>query len=86
MKTAWECRAHAAECRTLAHGAAKGFAQELLKLAEIWEGLARDREGASKLPAADALRTFFDQVAHQPVPPEFLELLRQLDDAAPRAR
>jgi hypothetical protein len=85
MKTAWECRAHAAECRALAYGAAEGFGRELLEMAELWEGLARDREGAGDDPAADAIRAFYDHVTRQPVPPKFLDLLRQLEDAAPRA-
>lgn len=86
MKTAWECRAHAAECRTLAHGAAQEFRVELLEMADLWEDLARDHEGASAHPAAEAIKAFYDHVARQPVPPKFLELLRQLKEAAPRAR
>lgn len=86
MKTAWEYRAHAAECRLLADGAARDYRDELLEMADLWEDLARDRESASDHPAAEAIKAFYDHVAYQPVPPEFLELLRQLKEAAPRAR
>jgi hypothetical protein len=87
IKTAWDCRAHAAECRTLAYGAAKDFREELLEMADLWEDLARDHEGASKHPAAEGIKAFYDHVARQPVPPKFLELLRQLEEeAVPRAR
>lgn len=86
MKTPWECRAHAAECRTFANGAARDFREELLEMADLWEDLARDHEGASNNPAGEAIRAFYDHVARQPVPPKFLELLRQFEEeAVPRA-
>ena len=86
MKTAWECRAHAAECRILAYGAASEFREELLEMADLWEDLARDHEEASNRPAAEGVKPFYDHVARQPVPPKFLELLRQLEEeAVPRA-
>jgi hypothetical protein len=47
IKTGWECRAHAAECRTLAYGAAKDFREELLEMANLWEDLARDGLGTA---------------------------------------
>jgi hypothetical protein len=44
MKKAEEYRAHAEECRQLAtRGDAKGR-EQLLKMAETWESLAKDRE------------------------------------------
>ena len=82
MKTSWECRAHAAECRTLANGAAKDFREELLEMADLWEDLARDHEGTSSHPAAEAIKAFYDHIARQPVPTKFLELLRQLEEEA----
>ncbi len=49
MKAVSEYRQHAAECRKLAKAMPEGDArQQLLKMAETWERLARDRE--SRLP------------------------------------
>ena len=50
-------------------------------MADLWDELARDHEGTSHHPAAEAIKAFYDHVARQPVPPEFLELLRQLEEA-----
>lgn len=60
--------------------------RDLMKMADLWEDLARDSEGASDHPAAEAIKAFYDHIARQPVPPKFLELLRQLEEAAPRTQ
>jgi hypothetical protein len=45
MKKAEEYRSHAAECRKLAHQTRdENEKQQILRVAEMWEGLARDRE------------------------------------------
>jgi hypothetical protein len=79
MKTAWECRAHAAECRHLAHGAARAYREELLEMADLWDAMASDHDGH---PAAEGIKAFYNYVARQPMPPRILELLRQLEEAA----
>jgi hypothetical protein len=44
MKKASEYLEHAAECRTLAGAAKPEHREMLLKMAETWENLAKDRE------------------------------------------
>ena len=44
MKKASEYHEHATECRALAVSAKGEHRSMLLKMAETWEGLARDRE------------------------------------------
>jgi hypothetical protein len=48
MKSPFECRRYAEECRTLANGLSADRRREVLAMADIWEGLARDRENAWK--------------------------------------
>jgi hypothetical protein len=84
MKTAWECRAHAAECRALAKSMDRDSRRTILELAEIWDDLALDRQSAYDHPAADALKAYYDHIAREPVPPEFLHLLDQLRTEEPR--
>jgi hypothetical protein len=44
VKKASEYRHHAAECREMATKASQFQREQLLKMAETWEGLAKDRE------------------------------------------
>ncbi len=45
MKLAAEYHQHAQECRRLARGMPEGYARDqLLRMAETWENLAKDRE------------------------------------------
>jgi hypothetical protein len=50
MRKALEFRQHAAECRAMARTIHKeDYRQQLLKMAEIWESLAVERERIQKL-------------------------------------
>jgi hypothetical protein len=44
MKSPFECRKYAEECRALANGCSEERRREVLRMVDIWEGLARDRE------------------------------------------
>jgi hypothetical protein len=48
MKSPFECRRFAEECRALANGLSPERRQEVLRMADIWEDLARDRERMAK--------------------------------------
>jgi hypothetical protein len=48
MKSPFECRRYAEECRALANGLSADRRREVLAMADIWEGLARDSENAWK--------------------------------------
>ena len=52
MKSAFECRRFAEECRALANGVSPERRQEVLRMADIWENLARDREDMAKRKAS----------------------------------
>jgi hypothetical protein len=51
MKSPFECRQFAVECRALANGLSPERRQEVLRLADIWEELARDRYDMAKRKA-----------------------------------
>jgi hypothetical protein len=58
MKTVQEYRQHAEECRKLAKLAAEGVVREqLLKMAEMWERSAEEREAALRLDHREASPT-----------------------------
>jgi len=44
MKSPFECPRYAQECRALANGYSEERRREVLRLADIWEGPARDRK------------------------------------------
>ena len=56
MKSPFECRRFAEECRALADGWNTERRQEVLRMADIWEDLARDRENAAKRKATSEHR------------------------------
>ena len=108
MKSPFECRVYAEKCRALANGFGEERRREVLRMADIWEGLARDRQGRQhdstfrsdrrKLERrigwgldperlwAAGLRTNFDEVAKEPLPTRFRNLLKQLDAVESRGR
>lgn len=44
MKSPFECREYAEKCRALANGESEDRRREVLRMADIWEALARDRQ------------------------------------------
>jgi hypothetical protein len=46
MKSPFECRQFAEQCRALANGLSGERRREVLNMADIWEALARDGEKA----------------------------------------
>jgi hypothetical protein len=53
MKSPFECRRFAEECRALANGLSPERRQEVLRMADMWGSLARDRENMA-LPKANS--------------------------------
>ena len=47
MKSPFECREYAEKCRRLANGFSKERRSEVLRMADIWEDLARDSESVT---------------------------------------
>jgi hypothetical protein len=56
MKSPFECRRFADECRALADGLSAERRQEVLRMADIWESLARDRQDMAKRKAGSQHR------------------------------
>jgi hypothetical protein len=48
MKSPFACRRYAEECRALANGLNPDRRREVLRMADIWEELARDSEKAAR--------------------------------------
>jgi hypothetical protein len=88
MKSAPECRANAAVCRAPARQLGEEQRRLALRMAEIWEQLARDSERSAlhkdTVRAAGMLKDAYDQVAQEPVPDKFLDLLKHLEVAERR--
>ena len=53
MKSPFECRQFAEQCRAMANGLSGERRREVLNMADIWEALARDGENAGKNRAGD---------------------------------
>ena len=47
MKSPFECRHYAEQCRAMANGLNQERRREVLRMADIWEDLARDSESAA---------------------------------------
>jgi hypothetical protein len=86
MRSAAECREQAKECRALAKGLDGERRQQTLEMAETWEDLARQVDSASNRHLAGMLKATYDNVANEPVPDHFRELLGRLDAAGSRGR
>jgi hypothetical protein len=56
MKSPFESRLFAEECRVLANGLSPERRQEVLRMADIWEALARDRQDVAKRKARSKYR------------------------------
>jgi hypothetical protein len=48
MKSPFECRRYAEQCRALANGMNEQQRREVLRMADIWEAMACDGENAGK--------------------------------------
>jgi hypothetical protein len=48
MKSPFECREFAEQCRAMANGLSEERRREVLNMADIWEALARDAESIGK--------------------------------------
>jgi hypothetical protein len=55
-------------------------------MAENWEDLARQVDTANNRHLAGMLKSTYDNVANEPVPDHFRELLGRLDTAGSRGR
>lgn len=96
MKSPFECPRYAQRCRDLANGYGEDRRREVLRMADIWEGPAHDREHsqAERIFSADrigfgvdpgiiraeAIRARFDEVARQPLPKRLRDLLKRLEN------
>ena len=108
MKSPFECRVYAEKCSALANGFGEERRRDVLRMADIWEGLTRNTESRQpdstfrsarrklerrigwgfdpeKLWEA-GLRASFDEVAKEPLPTRFRNLLKQLDSVESRGR
>lgn len=86
MRSAAECRERAQECRALADRLDGDRREHTLRMAETWEGLAREVECSSSSYLSGMLKASYDKVAEEPVPEIFRTLLKQLEAAEPRNR
>ncbi len=86
MKSSSEYREHAQDCRALAKGLDGERRQQTLEMAETWEDLARQVESANNRHLAGMIKAVYDDVANEPVPGRFRELLWRLDTADSRRR
>jgi hypothetical protein len=86
MRSAAECRHRAKECRALAKGFDGERRQHALEMAETWDDLARQVDSANNRHLAGMLKATYDNIANEPVPDRFRNLLRRLDEAASRGR
>jgi hypothetical protein len=78
MRSAAECRHRAKECRALAKGFDGERRHQTLVMAETWEDLARQVDCANNRHLAGMLKATYDNVAREPVPDRFRELLGRL--------
>jgi hypothetical protein len=98
MKSPFECPRYAQESRALANGKSEVQRREVLRMADIWEGSARDKKHRQprqifredslgfglddrKVRAA-GIRARYDEIAKQPLPDRFRDLLKRLDKVA----
>jgi hypothetical protein len=51
MKSPFECRRYAEQCRAMANGLNQERRRDVLRMADIWEDLARDSENAASREA-----------------------------------
>ena len=86
MKSATECREQAEDWRALANRYYGDRRHHALDMAEHWEDLARQVDSANNRHLAGMLKAVYDDVADEPVPDRFHELLGQLDAADSRSR
>lgn len=84
MKSASEYRQYAEDCRALAKELDGERRQQTLEMAETWEDLASQVDSDRHL--SGMLKAIYDDVANEPVPDRFRELLGQLDAAASRGQ
>ena len=98
MKSPFECPRYAQECRVLANGYDRDRRREVLRMADIWESPARDGEQRQpeqvsradrigvgldpRIVRVKAIRARFAEVASQPLPKRFRDLLKRLDKVA----
>lgn len=86
MRSAFECRKQAKECRALATDFEGERRQQLIEMAETWDDLARQMDSANNRHLAGMIKATFDKVAGEPVPDRLRKLLRRLDDKDSRGR
>ncbi|MEX2374434.1 MAG: NepR family anti-sigma factor [Dehalococcoidia bacterium] len=86
MRSATECREQAEDWRALANRCYGDRRHHALDMAEHWEDLARQVDSANNHHLAGMLKAVYDDVADEPVPDRFRELLGQLDAADARSR
>ena len=86
MRSASEYRQQAKDCRALAKALDGERRQQTLDMAETWEDLARQVDSANNRHLAGMLKATYDNVAKEPVPDRFRELLGQLAAADSRSR
>jgi hypothetical protein len=93
MTSQFERREYAEKCRALASGPSEEGRREVLRMADIWESVARERRRRQpdlvfdpKNLWATGLRAQFDEVFKEPMPDRFRDLLKQLEDMDSRGR
>ena len=86
MRSSFEYRQRAKDCRDLAKGCDGDRRQQTLEMAETWEDLARQVDSANNRHLAGMIKATYDNVADEPVPEKFKGLLKQLEAADSQGR